>query len=434
MAVADYPRHFAEHPAELPGQDLDWLRRLRADALQRFSADGFPTQHQEDWKYTPVSAIERKLFTPRSHASDECDAAVIADLQPWLLADAYRLVFVDGRLNRHLSLLPSLNEGCVSGLAAQLATDASWLQPWLERTPFDEAHGFIHFNNAWFADGAVVHLPRDAKLDKPLQLLFHADTPDSLAVLRNVIVLEAGAEAEIVATYSGNATSFGASIDRIALAEQSRLTLTKLQCEAPQACHFGGHYLTQARASVFEHHNFAFGGLLARTEIHTELAQGSECLLNGLYLAQRQQHLDNQLRVQHREPDTTSQETYKGIVDNRARGVFQGRVTVHPDAQRSNAAMSNRNLLLSADAEVDSKPQLEIYADDVKCSHGVGIGQLDEASVFFLKSRGLDETAARSLLTFAFANEMVDKIANPALAAMVRQQLRARFPGNVAEE
>lgn len=355
----------------------------------------------------------------------------IGELAQWLLADAYSLVFVDGRLDAGLCRLPATNGVCVGGLAALLDAEPARIEALLGAGLEGESHGFIHFNTAWLADGAVLHLPAGCKLDKPLQLLFHGATPDAMAVLRNLIVLEAGAEAEIVETYTGaaDAAYLTAAVNEITLGEGAKLTLTKLQSEAAKAYHFGGNYVSQAKASVFEHHNFAFGGLLARTEVHANLAQGGDCRLNGLFLAQGQQHLDNHIRVDHREPDAVSRETYKGIVDGRSRGVFQGRVVVYEHAQHSDAAMSNRNLLLSQDAEIDTKPQMEIYADDVKCAHGVTIGQLDEESIFFLKSRGLDEASARGLLTFAFANERVDAVANDALRGQIREQLVARFSG-----
>ncbi|TAN51303.1 MAG: Fe-S cluster assembly protein SufD, partial [Methylococcaceae bacterium] len=270
------------------------------------------------------------------------------------------------------------------------------------------------------------------RLDKPLQLLFVGAQPDACAVLRNLIVLEAGAEAEIVESYVGvgDGAYLTVALNEITLGDAAKLTLTRLQNESAKAYHFGVSFVRQGKAAQFEHHNFAFGGLLARSEIHADLAESSDCRLNGLFLAQRQQLLDQQLRVQHREPSAVSRETYQGILDGRARGVFQGRVVVHEHAQHSDAAMNNRNLLLSEHAEIDTKPQLEIYADDVKCAHGVSIGQLDAASVFFLKSRGLDEAEARGLLTFAFANEMVDRIADPALRRLVQRQLPAHFAVN----
>ena len=202
----------------------------------------------------------------------------------------------------------------------------------------------------------------------------------------------------------------------------------KTQTESDKAYHFGGTYVKQAPNARFTHHNFALGGLLARCDIHTDLDQASECELNGLYLGVKRQHLDNHTRINHLKPHGISREMYKGVLDDRARGVFQGRVIVAEDAQKIDSQMNNRNLLLSADAEADTKPQLEIYADDVKCGHGVTVGQLDEKSIFYLQTRCIDEETARNMLTFAFANEMVDKIKIKSLHDQVLEHVLARFP------
>jgi Fe-S cluster assembly protein SufD len=201
-----------------------------------------------------------------------------------------------------------------------------------------------------------------------------------------------------------------------------------MQSEGEKAYHFGGTYIKQARDSRFKHHNFAFGGLLARNDIHTDLDVASECELNGLALGIKRQHMDNHTLINHKQPHAISRELYKYVLDQRARGVFQGRVVVADDAQKTDSEMNNRNLLLSNDAEVDTKPQLEIYADDVKCAHGVTVGQLDEKSIFYLQSRCVDEETARHMLTFAFANEMVDKVKIKALHDQLLEQLLKCFP------
>ena len=231
------------------------------------------------------------------------------------------------------------------------------------------------------------------------------------ATTRNLLVLEGQTALDFIETYVGADASYLAiAVTEVFVGETASLTLYKYQIESEKAYHFGGTYVKQAQNSRFTHHNFALGGFLARCDIHTDLDEASECELNGLYLGAKRQHLDNHTRINHLKPHAVSRETYKGVLDDRARGVFQGRVVVAEDAQKTDSQMNNRNLLLSNDAEADTKPQLEIYADDVKCGHGVTVGQLDEKSVFYLKSRGVDDETARNMLTFAFANEMVDKI------------------------
>jgi Fe-S cluster assembly protein SufD len=250
-----------------------------------------------------------------------------------------------------------------------------------------------------------------------------------LASTRNIVIAEEMAQAEVIETFVGESNAYlTASVTEVFVEKNAELSLYKMQSESEKAYHFGGTYVKQARDSRFNHHNFSFGSLLARNDVHTDLDVASECDLNGLYLGIKRQHIDNHTRINHLQPHAISHELYKGVLNQRARGVFQGRVFVAEDAQKTDSSMNNRNLLLSDDAEVDAKPQLEIYADDVKCAHGVTVGQLEEKSIFYLKSRGIDEETARNLLTFAFANEMVDKVKLKELHTMLLEQLLQRFP------
>jgi len=250
-----------------------------------------------------------------------------------------------------------------------------------------------------------------------------------MATTRNIIIADEMAEAKIIETFVGIDNAYlTAAVTEVFVGSNADVTLYKMQSESDKAYHFGGSYIKQARDARFTHHNFAFGGLLARSDIHVDLDHASECELNGLYLGVKRQHIDNHTRINHLKPYAVSRELYKGVLDDRARGVFQGRVIVAIDAQKTDSQMNNRNLLLSDDAEADTKPQLEIYADDVKCGHGVTVGQLDEKSIFYLQSRCVDEETARNMLTFAFANEMVDKVKIRGLHDMVLEQVLARFP------
>jgi Fe-S cluster assembly protein SufD len=256
-----------------------------------------------------------------------------------------------------------------------------------------------------------------------------------MATTRNVIIVDELAEAQVIETFVGtDAAYLNAAVTEVFVGKAAHLTLTKLQIESEKAYHVGGTYVQQAKDARFTHHNFAFGGLLARCDIHTDLDQASECELNGLYLGIKRQHIDNHTRINHLKPHAISRQMYKGVLDDRARGVFQGRVIVAEDAQKTDSQMNNRNLLLSDDAEADTKPQLEIYADDVKCGHGVTVGQLDEKSIFYLQSRCVDEETARNMLTFAFANEMVDKIKIKSLHDKVLEQVLVRFPQEGVEK
>jgi Fe-S cluster assembly protein SufD len=465
MTTAIPSRYTAEYQtiaSALPGQNLPWLQALRKDALEKFSAQGFPSPREEEWRYTNVSGIEKKLFLPTTGlAAGDVDAG---RLQAYRLQDAWVVVLVNGHFSAELSKLDGLPEAVsVMSMADALAKQPDRVEKYLGLAAKQAEHSFIAFNTAWFTDGLFVHVPAKQILDRPIQLLHIVTGVDAMATTRNVIVADEMAEAKVIETFiardgvyaeslpgagsaiardgvyaeslSGTGSAVGAdnayltaAVTEVFVGQNADLTLYKMQSEAEKAYHFGGSYIKQAKDARFTHHNFAFGGLLARSDIHADLDHASECELNGLYLGVKRQHIDNHTRINHLKPYAISRELYKGVLDDRARGVFQGRVIVAVDAQKTDSQMSNRNLLLSDDAEADTKPQLEIYADDVKCGHGVTVGQLDEKSIFYLQSRCVDEETARNMLTFAFANEMVDKIKIKGLHDMVLEQVLARFP------
>jgi Fe-S cluster assembly protein SufD len=444
IASTSSSRYAAEYqtiaPA-LPGQNLPWLQALRAKALEQFSAQGFPSPREEEWRYTNVSGIEKKLFAP---LADLTVSNVDAEwLKAYQLQDAWVLVLVNGHFSAELSVLDGLPEAVsVMSMADALAKQPDKVEKYLGKAADHSEHSFIAFNTAWFSDGLFVHVPAKLVLDRPIQLLHIVTGVNAMATTRNIIIADEMAEAKIIETfisrdgvYAASLPGAGAAIAYLTAAvtevfveQNADLTLYKMQSESEKAYHFGGSYIKQARDARFTHHNFAFGGLLARSDIHVDLDHASECELNGLYLGVKRQHIDNHTRINHLKPYAISRELYKGVLDDRARGVFQGRVIVAVDAQKTDSQMNNRNLLLSDDAEADTKPQLEIYADDVKCGHGVTVGQLDEKSIFYLQSRCVDEETARNMLTFAFANEMVDKVKIKGLHDMVLEQVLARFP------
>ncbi len=437
MATESTSRYMAEYPTlapELPGQNLPWLQQLRKAGLSKFSATGFPSAREEEWRYTNVSAIEKKLFAPVLDfisAQPNLQAIDPVWLKAQQLEDAWSVALVNGHFSAELSVLDGLPDGVKAmSMAAALMALPEWLQPYLGQAVQPDEHGFVAFNSAWFTDGVFIHVPIKQVLAKPIQILNIATQADVLATTRNLVVVDCSTEMTLIETFvaATDAAYLSTSVTEVFAGENATLTHYKLQAESDKAYHFGGIYVKQAQDACFAHHNFAFGGLLARCDIHTDLGQASECDLNGLYLGVKRQHLDNHTRINHLKPHGISREMYKGVLDDRARGVFQGRVVVAEDAQKTDSQMNNRNLLLSNDAEADTKPQLEIYADDVKCGHGVTVGQLDEKSVFYLQSRCVDEETARNILTFAFANEMVDKIKIKSLHDQVLEHVLARFP------
>ncbi len=431
MTTAKASRYAAEYSNIAPilcGQSLLWLEEQRLKALSQFSEQGFPASHEEEWRYTNVSAIEKKLFSPTINKT--INLVDIEWLKLYQLQEAWSVVLVDGHFSAELSSLEDLPvDVLVMGMADALQELPETLENYINQSVNIDENSFIAFNTAWFTDGLFVSVNAKRILEKPIQVLHVATQQDVLAATRTVIILDKMAEASIIETYVGYDNAYlSSTVTEVFVGQNAHLTLYKMQCESEKAYHFGGIYVKQDRDAHFTHHNFAFGALLARSDIHTDLDHASECELNGLYLGVKRQHIDSHTRINHIKPHGISRELYKGVLDDRARGVFQGRVIVAKDAQQTDSQMNNRNLLLSDDAEADSKPQLEIYADDVKCGHGVTVGQLDEKSIFYLQSRCIDEEVARNILTFAFANEMVDRIKIKVLHEMILEQVLIRFP------
>ena len=423
-----YAAEYSNIAPILCGQSLLWLEEQRLKALSQFSEQGFPSSHEEEWRYTNVSAIEKKKFSPTINKTK--NLVDIEWLKLYQLQEAWSVVLVDGHFSAELSSLDDLPvDVLVMGMADALQKLPETLENYINQSVNIDENSFIAFNTAWFTDGLFVSVNAKRILEKPIQVLHVATQQDVLAATRTVIILDKMAEASIIETYVGYDNAYlSSTVTEVFVGQNAHLTLYKMQCESEKAYHFGGIYVKQDRDAHFTHHNFAFGALLARSDIHTDLDHASECELNGLYLGVKRQHIDSHTRINHIKPHGVSRELYKGVLDDRARGVFQGRVIVAKDAQQTDSQMNNRNLLLSDDAEADSKPQLEIYADDVKCGHGVTVGQLDEKSIFYLQSRCIDEEVARNILTFAFANEMVDRIKIKVLHEMILEQVLIRFP------
>jgi len=426
-ALTAYTASYPTMAITLPGAALEGLKKLRTDAFAQFSAHGFPLPSEEDWRYTNLSALQKKAFNPALPDINPVDAEWLESYQ---LADAWSLVLVDGHFRADLSVLAGLPDTVqIMGMADVLIHHPELVMAYLGKAVAKNKHGFIAFNTAWFTDGVWVDIPARQVLEKPIQCLHIVTQESGLATTRNLLVLGENAGVQWLETFVGADVGYlSVAVTEAFIGQNAQLTAYKMQCESAKAYHFGGLYIQQAPQARCTHHNFAFGGLLARSDIDTDLQQAAQCELNGLYLGVKRQHIDNHTCINHNQPDGISRETYKGVLADRARGVFQGRVVVAEQAQKTDSNMSNRNLLLSADAEVDTKPQLEIYADDVKCGHGMTVGQLDEKSVFYLQSRGIDEVTARNMLTFAFANEMADKITLPALKALLLGQLLVLFP------
>lgn len=403
-----------------------WLDGTREAAFEHFKHRGFPGPREEDWKYTRTAPIERARFSPSSPAALPKRADELLDL------GGPRLVFVDGHLDPSLSSNQALGGISVLGLRQMLTCAPERLAPHLNQYADPHRHAFTALNTALSRDGAVVFVEPETSVDAPIHLVFAArGESDAMMHPRVLIVLERGSKATVLEQYIALADSryFNNTLTEVSLADSATLTHYKLQRESTKSFHISSLDVAQHSHSRFESHSVSLGAALARHDINVRLsAPGAECTLNGLYMASGRQHVDYHTRIDHLAPHCTSAEDYKGVLGGRARGVFNGRVLVHKDAQKTDASQSNRNLLLSADAEIDTKPQLEIHADDVKCAHGATVGQLDQRMVFYLRSRGLDEAKARALLTYGFARDIVDRIDIDALREIVADALLDELP------
>ena len=391
-----------------------WLPQLRRAAMDRFVSVGFPGARDEEWRFTPVAPIAQAHFRPAVSAAFTRDA-----LQPFLFGHPEwpQLVFVNGKFAPALSVIPKLPEGVRLGnLAAALPGDGGLLEAHLSRHARPETTPFAALNTAFIRDGALVYVPADTVLDRPVHLLFvtSPDAGGTVAHPRNLVVVERGAKASVVESYvslAEGATYFTNAVTEVFSGESAWTEHTRIQRESERAYHVGLTHVDQARGSHYRSFTLAMGGAIARHNLHVRLnAPGIETLMYGLYLTRGEQVVDNHTAIYHDHPECKSWEVYKGVLDDRSRAVFNGKVFVKPEAQKTDAKQTNRNLLLSTGAKVDTKPQLEIFADDVKCTHGATVGFLDPVGLFYLRSRGIPAAVAQKVLTYAFAAEVVNEV------------------------
>ena len=402
-----------------------WLLPLRKAGMARFAELGFPTIHDEDWRFTNIAPLAKLPFRPAAESAN--DAAAKAALEKYVFAHlpGSRLVFVNGHFQAALSSVGELPKGAkVASLAAALATDSVFIEQQLGRFALTDDKSFAALNQAFFLDGGYVHIPANQAVAEPIQLIFISTAKHNGDTIqpRNLIVAEAGSKATVIESYlaADHAAYFTNAVTEIVAGDNAALEHVKFQDEAPDAFHLATIAGNLGRTSNVNVHSFALGAKLSRTNIRTKLAgEGLECILNGLYLTRGEQLADHHMIVEHAQPHCASHEYFNGILDDKSKGVFHGRIYVHPAAQKTDAKQTNKNLLLSDDATADTKPQLEIYADDVKCTHGATVGQLNEESIFYLRSRGLGKDTARRMLIHAFAGEIIARVKHDA----VRKQL-----------
>lgn len=424
--------------AGLPGQNVDWLQQVRSSAQLILSAKGFPHKKHEDWKYTNIQPLLEQEY---ALASSNCIGLMNEDIEHLFLSidEDYRIVFVNGRFAPQLSVFNyDKSQFEMLSLEKVITVQPDLLQPYLARYVDPAEHGFNALNTASINDGLYLRIFKKVQIKEPIHVLYLTTAVDGILVLpRNLILLDSHASATVVEHYAslGNASMLVDAVSETILGLGAKLEHIKIQQESIDTSHIASHTVIQQRDSQFSSSVISIGGKLVRSDIHTRLVEpGGECQLNGLYIADRSQHMDFHTFTEHTAPACTSHQDYRGVLDDSSRAVFNGRVYVHKDAQQSNADQRNKTMLLSSKAEMDSKPQLEIYADDVKCSHGATIGQLDEDMLFYLRSRGLDLQSARSFLLTGFVGNVLKQIQSSTLRTRVNEWVNQRLSTDKGEE
>lgn len=417
----------------LPGSDIDWLNETRDKALQELRTQGLPTQRIEDWKYTSIRPLEKRQFKLLKEADDSVDAQSFHQ-HLCKQMDCHLMVFVDGRYSSSLSQLQTLPDGLsIKDLATALREDTDLVKSHLGSAADMTRNGFAAMNAAFMSDGVVIQIDNNTSVDLPIHLMFLAsDKQEELTSQTRILVLAGdNSQATIIESFSAQQDNvyFNNITTEVKLGSNANVEHYKVQQESKKAFHIATLQVDQQRDSTFTSHSVSLGAQLARNDINSYMGdEGATCNLYGLYVADGRQHTDFHTRIDHAKPHCTSNEFYKGILDGHSRAVFNGQVHVHPDAQKSDAQQSNNNLLLSKDAEVDTKPQLEIYADDVTAAHGATVGQLDDNMMFYLRSRGIDYNAAHALLVYGFAHSVIEKMSLEPIRKHLESVLVNRIP------
>ncbi len=413
-AVAEQTGAWLEHFTSQPPAPA-WLQSLRDAAFARFVELGFPTTHNEEWRFTNVAPIARTTFAPGRKG-------VVETKFP---KSTIQLVFANGHL---LSRPESLPKGLEAG---GLAEDPAAIQLHLGKHASFAENAFVALNTAMLADGALIRVARGAVIAEPIEIVYvTTGSTEPIAVHpRTLIVVGADAHCTIVERYySGDEHAhFTNAVTEIVVGDRAVVDHSKVQQESLNAFHIATLQATIGRSATFASHSISLGGALVRNDANATLSEGSDATLNGLYIVNGKQHVDNHTLIDHTMPHGTSHELYKGILDGNAHAVFNGKIIVRKDAQKTDSKQTNKNLVLSDDAVVDTKPELQIFADDVRCTHGATIGQLDAEALFYLQSRGIGKSQARSLLTYAFAQDVVDRIKVQSLRDSLERILFEKF-------
>ncbi len=410
-----------------------WLNKLRSEGMGAFAELGFPTTRMEDWKYTNLAPIAGVRFRPAPCKPNEEIQKQIKDL-PYAGLDCTRLVFVNGHYAEELSSLKGLPKGAtVTNLAKAIRQEGA-ITAHLARYASHKKHPFVALNTAFVEDGAFIEIPKGVVLEKPIQILYVSTGGEEpwVAHPRNLVIAAQGSQASLLETYVGLDPSvyFNNPVTEIVAEDNAHIDYVKLQSESEAAFHVATVVAYAARNAAIQTNSIQLGARVGREEVTTVLdGEGAESYLFGLYVTNGQQLIDNHTAIDHAQPHCSSREFYKGILDGNSTGVFNGKILVRKDAQKTDSKQSDKNLLLSESATINTKPQLEIFADDVKCTHGATVGQIDPESIFYLRSRGIGLEEARHLLIVAFANEIIDQVKFEPLRERLKAGLLAKMRG-----
>jgi Fe-S cluster assembly protein SufD len=419
-----------------PAAQPKWLAPVRKAGLASFADQGFPTLADEDWRFTNVAPISKLNLRPAPEIT--ANGAESAAIEKSVFAElpGHRLVFVNGFFCAKLSSVKKLPAGArVENLATALAKDAALIEKHLGQYALLQNNSFAALNQAAFTDGAFIFAPRGVEISEPVELIYISSVKNSGEMIapRNLIIAEAGSKLTVVESYlsTTDVAYLTNAVTELFAGDNARVEHVKLQDESASAFHIATIAGEFGRASNVNVHSFALGAKISRNNIRTKLAgEGLECILNGLYLTRGEQLADHHMIVEHAQPHCASHEYFNGILDDKSKGVFHGRILVREIAQKTDAKQTNKNLLLSDDATADTKPQLEIYADDVKCTHGATIGQLNQESIFYLRSRGMSRDTARQMLIHAFAGEIIERIKSVPAREIIDKLVWERLEAN----
>ena len=430
QTLTEYDR-YAEQYTNVPGSGPEWLRNLRQKGFDNFSRLGFPTARRgnEAWKYTNVARVARAEFSVPA-SSETLAAETLRDALPWV-DDWNTLVFINGRFSSELSVIHDTGGVTVANLSALVESDGAVARQRLGSLASVEDDGFTALNTAFIGDGAVVHVSEGARMERPIHLAFVSTEEDKfIAHPRVLVVVGAGSEATLIESYVSleDNAYFNNAVAEIVVGEGARIEHYRLMDESDESYHVGVARVRQKDGSSFSSRAFYKGVGLGRHDLYALIGDGCETDLSGLYITSGSQHMDNFINLDHAQPNSTSRLYYKGILSGRSRAVFGGTVFVREGADKTDSLQSDKNLLLSPDAEVDSKPALFIWADDVKCGHGATAGNVDEDTVFYMRSRGVDLETASRLLIFGFASEIIDTVALPELREYLERSFLEAIP------